>query len=297
MEIEQEPLLLDITRYFKNDESVYAYPYLYTSNRGNDIIHYHNFYELVIVKSGSGKHITKDGSYTIRPGDAFLIRSGDRHGYCDLRQLELINLLYRPEKLQFLLDELRTTDGYNFFFETDPDFAGKFRFKERLSLMPETMLKIDELTRQMVYEQSGNNSAGALMVKVLFIQLITLICRNFETYQLPFGEVGEITEIIRYLERHCREKISLQLLAKRFGKSVSSLSRLFQNSLNTSPMAYLIRLRLTKAAGELLSSSASIYEISVKYGFHDSNYFSKMFSRQFGISPRSYRQKHSSHQK
>ena len=110
MEFDNEPLLLGITRYFKHDESVYVYPYLYSSSRERDVIHYHDFYELVIVRSGSGEHITKDGSYAIYPGDAFLIRPGDRHGYCNLRQLELINLLYRPEKLHYLLDEI--TESY-----------------------------------------------------------------------------------------------------------------------------------------------------------------------------------------
>ena len=294
MEFDNEPLLLDITRYFKHDECVYVYPYLYSSNRERDIIHYHDFYELVIVRSGSGEHITKDGSYAIYPGDAFLIRPGDRHGYCTLRQLELINLLYRPEKLHYLLDEIRETGGYNFFFETDPELTGKFRFKERMALTPEVMLKVEELTGLMVHEQSGSCSGRDLMIKVLFVQLLTLISRNFEKNQLTDNEVGEITRIISYLEKHSRDKVNLPKLASRFGKSVSSLSRLFRNTLNITPIAYLIRLRLTKAAEELISSSAPVSEIAARYGFQDSNYFSKMFSRQFGASPRKYRRNHRS---
>ena len=294
MEFDNEPLLLDITRYFKHDESVYVYPYLYSSSRDRDVIHYHDFYELVIVRSGSGEHITKDGSYAIYPGDAFLIRPGDRHGYCNLRQLELINLLYRPEKLHYLLDEISETDGYNFFFETDPELTGKFRFKERMTLTPEVMLKVEELTGLMVHEQSGSCSGRDLMIKVIFVQLLTLISRNFEKNQLTDDEVGEITRIIRYLEKHSRDKVNLPKLASRFGKSVSSLSRLFKNTLNITPIAYLIRLRLTKAAEELISSSAPVSEIAAGYGFQDSNYFSKMFSRQFGVSPREYRRNHRS---
>lgn len=85
---------LDISRDFKPEESIFIHPHSY--NRNFDTMHYHNFYELVAVRHGSGQHMTKDGTYSIYPGDVFLIRPGDPHGYCNMRQMELINLLYRP---------------------------------------------------------------------------------------------------------------------------------------------------------------------------------------------------------
>ena len=93
---------LDISRDFKPEESIFIHPHSY--NRNFDTMHYHNFYELVAVRHGSGQHMTKDGTYSIYPGDVFLIRPGDPHGYCNMRQMELINLLYRPELLQELMD-------------------------------------------------------------------------------------------------------------------------------------------------------------------------------------------------
>ena len=84
---------LDVSRYFKPEESILIHPHSYNCNF--DIVHYHNFYELVAVRHGSGQHMTKDGTYSIYPGDVFLIRPGDPHGYCNMRQMELINLLYR----------------------------------------------------------------------------------------------------------------------------------------------------------------------------------------------------------
>ncbi|MEI3005996.1 MAG: AraC family ligand binding domain-containing protein [Victivallales bacterium] len=95
---------LDVSRYFKPEESILIHPHSYNCNF--DIVHYHNFYELVAVRHGSGQHMTKDGTYSIYPGDVFLIRPGDPHGYCNMRQMELINLLYRPELLQELMEDL-----------------------------------------------------------------------------------------------------------------------------------------------------------------------------------------------
>lgn len=121
------------------------------------------------------------------------------------------------------------------------------------------------------------------------MQILCIICRAFEQHSSQSNETQEITQIIRYLNDHYSQKLTLEKLAARFGKSVPTLSRLFQATLNRSPIAYLIHLRLEKAAAELRSTSDSITDIAHQCGFLDSNYFSKMFIRQFGVSPRDYR--------
>ena len=278
---------LDVSRYFKPEESILIHPHSYNCNF--DIVHYHNFYELVAVRHGSGQHMTKDGTYSIYPGDVFLIRPGDPHGYCNMRQMELINLLYRPELLREPMADLTKTPGYCHFFETDPQLAGEYRFKDRITLMPDTMLKINELSIQMHHEQQTRKTGWQFMMKMLFMQILCIICRTFEQHSSQSNETQEITQIIRYLNDHYPQKLTLEKLAARFGKSVPTLSRLFQATLNRSPIAYLIHLRLEKAAAELRSTSASVTDIAHQCGFLDSNYFSKMFTRQFGVSPRDYR--------
>ena len=278
---------LDISRDFKPEESVFINPYLY--NRSSDAMHYHDFYELVVVRHGSGEHMTKDGNYPIFPGDVFLIRPGDPHGYCNMKQMELINLLYRPEQLREIMLDLMQTPGYSHFFETDPQLTGEYRFKERISLSPEIMLKINELSIQMQHEQQIRGTGWQFMMKMLFMQILCIICRTFENHPSRSNEAQEVTQIIRYLNDHYSQKLTLEKLAARFGKSVPTLSRLFQATLNRSPIAYLIHLRLAKAASELRTSSDSITNIAHKCGFEDSNYFSKMFTKQFGILPRNYR--------
>ena len=278
---------LDISRDFKPEESVFIHPYLY--RRSFDTMHYHDSYELVFVRHGSGEHMTKDGNYPIFPGDVFLIRPGDPHGYCNMKHMELINLLYRPEQLRDIMSDLTRTPGYSHFFETDPQLTGEYRFRERISLAPETILKINELSIQMLQEQQKRGSAWQFMMKMLLMQILCIICRTFEKHPSRSNEAQEITEIMRYLNDHYSQKITLEKLAARFGKSVPTLSRLFQATLNRSPIAYLIHLRLTKAASELRTTSDSITEIAHKCGFEDSNYFSKMFTKQFGIPPRACR--------
>lgn len=284
-----EARFLDISKDFKPEESIFIHPHVYYRNY--DTMHYHNFYELVVVRHGSGQHVTKDGKYAIYPGDVFLIRPGDPHGYSDMRQMELINLLYRPEQLRELIMELAKMPGYSHFFETDPQLTGRYRFKNRISLPPETMMKVNELSMQMFHEQQNRGTGWRFMMKMLFMQILCIISRTFEKHSSESNETQEITLIIRYLNEHYAQKITLETLAARFGKSVPTLSRLFQATLNKSPINYLIHLRLEKAAAALRFTSSSITDISFQCGFSDSNYFSKMFLRQFGISPRDYRKR------
>ena len=66
---------------------------------------------------------------------------------------------------------------------------------------------------------------------------------------------------------------------------------MFREMLGTSPIDHLLNLRLEKGARRLRDGSESIIEIAVGCGFGDGNYFSKMFRRKFGVSPRDYRKR------
>jgi transcriptional regulator GlxA family with amidase domain len=71
--------------------------------------------------------------------------------------------------------------------------------------------------------------------------------------------------------------------------SPSALLRAFTRELKETPINYLVNLRLEKAAKMLRETGKSINQVSYAVGFHDSNYFSKMFRRKYACSPREYR--------
>jgi AraC-like DNA-binding protein len=71
--------------------------------------------------------------------------------------------------------------------------------------------------------------------------------------------------------------------------SESSLFRLFRQIMGRSPIDYLIRLRIDKAAQLLRREPLRITEVSAAVGFNDSNYFTRQFRHVMGCSPREYR--------
>ncbi len=71
--------------------------------------------------------------------------------------------------------------------------------------------------------------------------------------------------------------------------SVSTLSHLFSSFFGKSVRAYLSDIRLSHARDLLLGTELPVTTIALDVGFQDSNYFSRVFSRAFGVSPRAFR--------
>ncbi|MCB1232231.1 MAG: helix-turn-helix domain-containing protein [Verrucomicrobiae bacterium] len=80
-------------------------------------------------------------------------------------------------------------------------------------------------------------------------------------------------------------------LAKRVGLSVSAFERKFRRHLQTTPMRFLKRLRLTSAAAALVQTDRSIADIGLAEGFSDQAHFTREFRKGFGLTPRVWRQR------
>ncbi|MFA6948172.1 MAG: helix-turn-helix domain-containing protein [Eubacteriales bacterium] len=96
-------------------------------------------------------------------------------------------------------------------------------------------------------------------------------------------------KIVSYLYQNSASDISVDTVAQRFHFSRSYISHMFKNCNGVSFSEFLCRVRLENAAGLLVSSSLPVSSVASEVGFDDANYFSKIFRRHFGISPREYR--------
>jgi AraC-like DNA-binding protein len=75
--------------------------------------------------------------------------------------------------------------------------------------------------------------------------------------------------------------------AKSCNVSASCFARKFKQQIGISPLQYLIDVRINKAC-ELLNTSVSVREISSIVGYDDPLYFSRLFKKHTGMSPRQY---------
>lgn len=98
-----------------------------------------------------------------------------------------------------------------------------------------------------------------------------------------------INVLVDYIVTHPTEHYSSEVLCQMVNISPSTLRRLFKKHTGKSPSDFIQDLRLTVAARRLLVTNERISTIAYQVGFEDPNYFSRLFQRNFGVSPQAYR--------
>ena len=124
-----------------------------------------------------------------------------------------------------------------------------------------------------------------------YVNIMT-VCAEYITLaniMQVFGHnLAELTRL--YLNAHYAEDISLDKLCETFNCSKTTLLTSYKKAYGVTVYKYLTDLRLD-AARELLSDSRySVGDIAARCGFADQCYFSKVFSKRFGIPPTAFRE-------
>lgn len=97
--------------------------------------------------------------------------------------------------------------------------------------------------------------------------------------------------ILSHIHSHYSAKITLQDIGVLTFFSPIYCDTVFKTDTGTSIIEYVISLRIEKAKQLLLEDETSIKEIAESVGFHDCNYFSRVFKKRVGLSPSNYRKR------
>lgn len=103
-----------------------------------------------------------------------------------------------------------------------------------------------------------------------------------------FTEYERIRRILSYIEQNYMNQITLDDISEHIHLCESECTRLFKRHMNTTLFSFLQEYRIERSL-EYLNTKESISSIAEKTGFSDSNYYSKVFSKIKGCSPREYR--------
>lgn len=98
-----------------------------------------------------------------------------------------------------------------------------------------------------------------------------------------------IKDTVEYINKHYKEKLTLKNIAELFHVNQSYLSLLFKKEMGRSYTEYLTFLRLREAKKLLGNTDLNLTQIAYRCGFDDQSYFSKVFRKVEGITPRKYR--------
>ncbi len=116
--------------------------------------------------------------------------------------------------------------------------------------------------------------------------LVELACRRHEVRTDP-----RLTRVLEAVSASPAADHSVDSLAELAGMSRSRLQHLFRATLGTTVMDAVEAERMRRAQDRLRMSDRAIAEVGRQVGYHDPLYFSRRFSRRFGMSPREWRKR------
>ena len=97
-----------------------------------------------------------------------------------------------------------------------------------------------------------------------------------------------ISQIRQYVSDHLAEKLVLSDIAQAVHMNKSYLSRIYKQKTGENLFDMINRMRIEKAKEYIRQGNRKLYEIGYEIGFDDTAYFSKLFKKYEGCSPREF---------
>jgi len=257
-----------------------------------EVKHAHDFCELVLVVGGTAMHWLNGDEFPVLAGDVFLLQGKQDHYFHNRDRLEMINIMYDPDRIELPENRLLKMPGYCALFLLEPVFRKQHRFSSRLHLERLSLSRAERIALEMVVEVDRHEDGfeSALLGKL--IDLIVFLSRSYQETQSESNRSAallRVGSVISSMEQNYAREWKLDDFVEMSRLSRSHFMRTFARATGQPPLEYLIQLRLQNAMRLLRNSQLTVSQIAFEVGFNDSNYFTRQFTRRKGVSPLAYR--------
>lgn len=253
-------------------------------NKGDNVYHNHDFFEIVCVTSGTIKHIVNDIEQNLITGDILFIRPEDKHLY--LREQNNTCVHYD------VLCQAKLFENVCKFI--NDDFLAYYKqplIPPKAHVSPE---KMSEIKKKLVaYNKLNSPEQKQLTSKFILMNLL-------EFFTFSFKEESK-KESNDWLD------ILLQELSvpKNFERTISDLlsnipynsnyiCRAFKKRMGITITEYFNDQKLLYAASNLSFTNLPIINIALESGFDSISYFNKIFKQKFNCTPSTFRKNNQS---
>ncbi|MCS7458631.1 AraC family transcriptional regulator [Paenibacillus doosanensis] len=247
--------------------------------------HSHDSYEIYYMRAGERFYFIKERSYHVKKGDLVLIQPNVLHKTMEAGspQHERILINFRDsfvEPVQSMLPGLLNV------------------FEEGPVLHPDAreLIAVEAVMEKMLREQKQQESGTEGYMKLLLGELLLMIQRHIEQSDSrskvsdhPTTLHRKVSDIVKYINEHFREPMSLKGLSAHFHISPYYLCRIYKEVTGFGVIEYVNSLRVQEAQQLLKSSRMSVTDITEKVGFDSSTHFGRIFKSVCGMSPLQYR--------
>ena len=172
--------------------------------------------------------------------------------------------------------------------------AGEVRTGFRLS--GKIREAVEVLLRELLREYQEKSDCCYLVIKANVLKLLALLARQYRrAADLPAGGLfashrDQVAAVLEYLHQKYTEELYIRDICAVALMSKSSLSDVFRQATGKTLIAYVSYLRIKKAEELLSDPGLSTLDVCMRVGYNDSSYFSRVFRKETGVSPKMYRQ-------
>ena len=295
--------------YFEGIETI---PYLSSDNTVE--LHQHDFYEMALILRGTCQHFYR-GTYTpLIPGDLFLIPPNQPHSYRFQDNISICNCQFYPDILSPELERFVADIEYVALQEKTSarkrmqDMKTYRQSGERISLHhagdinSQGIIHLNHTEQQAIFsemqdmmEEQRIQKFGFARIKQMLLEHILIQVKRVQMAQFesrtpePTWKDEMIDSVLSMIEHDISQVYDFNKIAQSQNITTSYFRSIFKSITGLSPVEYLNRVRILRALDLLQSTELPITEIALLVGFDDPNYFSRMFKRFLGYSPRHFR--------
>lgn len=247
--------------------------------------HYHDFHKIIFFLNGSVDYVIEGKAYTLMPRDMVFVAAGDIHRpiFGDAAPYERIIIYISPV---FLKKYRRDGDDLADCIKKSRETESVMRINERST--HDLLFHVDKLEKN----SRRHDFANGLYTEILFVEFMILLNRAVmkkELVALPADCDPKIQELLRFINAHLADDLSVDKLAAKVFLSRYHLMRKFKQETGYSLHRYITSKRLLLAR-ELLKTDIPATKVCYECGFSDYSAFSRAFRNMFKTTPKACRQ-------
>ena len=240
--------------------------------------HYHEFAKIIFMWYGKGSYSVEDQRYQIQDGDVLLIEKQKIHR----PELEKDSVYERS--IIYIAPEF-----LKYFSTQECDLEEIFESKTGHILRTKNNPKVFDLLGRFEQELSKSGFGNDVMSNLMLVQILIEIGRMIHKQRMDLSnavmtENTRVLELMKYMDRHLTEDLSIEQIADEFYLSKYHMMRLFRQETGQSMYEYLTLRRLLKAR-ELIAQGMNATESCYHSGFRSYSSFTRAHAKYFGWTP------------
>lgn len=250
--------------------------------------HWHEEVEIIYIKKGNGIVAVDLTPYAVSSGSIILVQPGQLHAIYTENQarMEYENIIFHPN---LLIPKQLDICSRDFLL---PLFSGKIMVPTHFDKdtphyeeIAQVLQACDALGKE---KPQGYHFAIKAQLLMLFF-LLDNRCRLTEPSVQNNKSIERMRPVLKYVEQHYGEKITIEQIAETAACSPSHFMRIFKDSFSCSFVEYLNDYRLSMASRLLHRSDLTVQAIAASVGFDNLSYFNRSFKKKFGVTPGNFR--------